>query len=70
MAPPLGQQLFLAIDPGYRTGCKGGVAWTHKGKLLSNTVIYPNQSAARSQEAGKVILDLTEKFHIKAIANR
>jgi uncharacterized protein len=67
MAPPLGQQAVLAIDPGYRTGCKV-VCLDPQGKLLSNTVIYPNQSAARSQEAGKVILDLTEKFHIKAIA--
>jgi uncharacterized protein len=67
MAPPLGQQAVLAIDPGYRTGCKV-VCLDPQGKLLSNTVIYPNQSAARSQEAGKVILDLIEKFHIEAIA--
>jgi len=39
-----------------------------QGKLLSNAVIYPNQSAARSQEAGKAILDFIEKFHIEAIA--
>jgi len=67
MAPPLGQLAVLAIDPGYRTGCKV-VCLDPQGKLLSNTVIYPNQSAARSQEAGKAILDFIEKFHIEAIA--
>jgi uncharacterized protein len=67
MAPPLGQKAVLAIDPGYRTGCKV-VCLDPQGKLLSNTVIYPNQSAARSQEAGKAILDFIEKFHIEAIA--
>ena len=67
MAPPLGQQAVLAIDPGYRTGCKV-VCLDPQGKLLFNTVIYPNQSAVRSQEAGKVIIDLIEKFHIEAIA--
>jgi uncharacterized protein len=67
MAPPLGQLAVLAIDPGYRTGCKV-VCLDPQGKLLSNTVIYPNQSAARGQEAGKAILDFIEKFHIEAIA--
>ena len=67
MAPPLGQLAVLAIDPGYRTGCKV-VCLDPQGKLLSNTVIYPNQSAARSQEVGKAILDFIEKFHIEAIA--
>jgi len=67
MAPPLGQLAVLAIDPGYRTGCKV-VCLDPQGKLLANTVIYPNQSAARSQEAGKVILDFIPRFNIEAIA--
>ena len=67
MAPPLGQRSVLAIDPGYRTGCKV-VCLDPQGKLLSNTVIYPNQSATRSQEAGKVILDYIQVFRVEAIA--
>jgi len=67
MAPPMGPRPVLAVDPGYRTGCKV-VCLDPQGKLLANGVIYPGQSAARSQEAGRTILDLIQKFHIEAIA--
>jgi len=67
MAPPMGPRSVLAIDPGYRTGCKV-VCLDPQGKLLANTVIYVNQSAALSQEASQTILDLIQRFHIKAIA--
>ena len=67
MAPPMGPRAILAIDPGYRTGCKI-VCLDPQGKLLANTVIYVNQSAARSQEASQTILGLIQRFHIEAIA--
>ncbi|MFC2006508.1 Tex family protein [Chloroflexota bacterium] len=67
MAPPMGPRAVLAIDPGYRTGCKV-VCLDPQGKLLANAVIYLSQSAARSQEAGQTILDLIQRFHIEAIA--
>ncbi|MFC1920399.1 Tex family protein [Chloroflexota bacterium] len=67
MAPPMGSRVVLAIDPGYRTGCKV-VCLDPQGKFLADAVIYLNQSAARSQEAGKIILELIDKFHIEAIA--
>jgi len=67
MAPPLGQKAVLAIDPGYRTGCKVACL-DRQGKLLHNTVIYPTQSGKRVKEAGIVILDLVERFSIEAIA--
>jgi len=67
MAPPLGQKAVLAIDPGYRTGCKV-VCLDRQGKLLHNTVIYPTQSGKQVKEAGIVILDLVERFSIEAIA--
>ncbi len=67
MAPPMGPRAVLAIDPGYRTGCKV-VCLDPQGKLQSNAVIYLNQSAARSREAGRTILDLIQRFHIEAIA--
>jgi uncharacterized protein len=67
MAPPMGPRAVLAIDPGYRTGCKV-VCLDPQGKLLANAVIYVSQSAALSREASQTILDLIEKFHIEAIA--
>ncbi len=67
MAPPLGPRAVLAIDPGYRTGCKV-VCLDPQGRLLVNAVIYVGQSAARSEEASRTILDLIQRFHIEAIA--
>ncbi|MDD5093622.1 MAG: Tex family protein [Dehalococcoidia bacterium] len=67
MAPPMGPRSVLAIDPGFRTGCKV-VCLDPQGKLLTNAVIYVNQSAERSREASRTILDLIQRFHIEAIA--
>ncbi len=67
MASPMGPRAVLAIDPGYRTGCKM-VCLDPRGKLLANATVYLVQSAARSQEASQTILDLIQRFHIKAIA--
>lgn len=67
MASPLGQKAVLAIDPGYRTGCKV-VCLDRQGKLLHNTVIYPTQSGKQAEEAKKSILDIVERFSIEAIA--
>lgn len=64
---PLGEKSILAIDPGFRTGCKV-VVLDDYGDLLMNTVIYPFQSTFKEQEAKHVILDLVQKFPIKAIA--
>ena len=67
MAPPLGQKTVLAIDPGYRTGCKV-VCLDPQGKLLHNTTIYPTLSAKQEEEAKKTVLDLVQQFKIEAIA--
>ena len=67
MAAPLGQKAVLAIDPGFRTGCKV-VCLDRQGKLLHHTVIYPTQSKALVEEAEKVIRDLMQRFGIEAIA--
>ena len=67
MAPPLGQKTVLAIDPGFRTGCKV-VCLDPQGKLLHNTTIYPTLSARQAEEAGKIVLDLVQQFKIEAIA--
>ena len=67
MAPPLGPRSVLALDPGFRTGCKT-VCLDSQGKLLAHTVIYVGQSEARSREAAQTVMDLLQKFKIEAIA--
>ena len=67
MAPPMGRARVLAIDPGFRTGCKV-VCLDSQGMLLHHDVIYPTQSAAKIEEAGKLIRGLTKRFTIEAIA--
>jgi uncharacterized protein len=67
MAPPLGQKAILAIDPGYRTGCKI-VCLDRQGMLLYNTIIYVEQSPARTESAVKTVIELIERFNIEAIA--
>ncbi len=67
LSPPLGQKNVLAIDPGFRTGCK--VACVDKqGKLLRNDTIYPHFSEKKIDEAGAKIIELCRKFAIEAIA--
>jgi uncharacterized protein len=67
MSPPLGSKNVLAIDPGYRTGCKV-VCLDPQGKLLYNTTVYPTLSARQSEEAGKILRDMVQQFKIAAIA--
>ena len=67
MTPPLGQKAILAIDPGYRTGCKV-VYLDPQGQLLHNTTIYITQSARLREEAAVTLRDLCKHFRIEAIA--
>lgn len=67
MASPLGEKNVLAIDPGFRTGCKV-VCLNRQGALLYNDVIYPEQSALRQKEATDKILALCARFEIEAVA--
>lgn len=67
MASPLGEKTVLAIDPGFRTGCKV-VCLDRQGKLLYTTAIFPHRSQNETDEAAKTILDLCERFQIEAIA--
>ncbi len=64
LASPLGQKKVLAIDPGYRTGCKT-VVLDAQGNLLADTVIYPFDKPSEAQDK---ILTLSEKFQIEAVA--
>jgi uncharacterized protein len=67
LAPPLGQKNVLAIDPGFRTGCKV-VCLDRQGKLLHTETIYPLQSEKAATEAGSKIREMCERFGIEAIA--
>jgi len=67
MAAPLGRKRVLAIDPGFRTGCKV-VCLDEQGKLLHFEAIYPNEPQKRIREAGASIKHLVEVHNIEAIA--
>ncbi len=67
LASPMGQKAILAIDPGFRTGCKV-VALDRQGKLLENDVIYPHQSQREVKAAEDTLFRLIAKHRIEAIA--
>ena len=67
LAPPLGQKSILAIDPGFRTGCKTACL-DQQGKLLHHETIFPLLSEKAHAEAAQTIINLCNKFHIEAIA--
>ncbi len=68
LSSPLGRKNVLAIDPGFRTGCKI-VCLDRQGKLLHNDVIYPTASSAgQAREAAEALLGMIRRFQIEAIA--
>ncbi len=67
LAPPLGQKNILAIDPGYRTGCKV-VCLDKQGNLLYNETIYPHPPQNDRSGSAKKITSLVESYKIEAIA--
>ena len=69
MAAPLGRKKVLAIDPGFRTGCKI-VCLDAQGQLLHHDVVYPEQGAQNADEAATKIRAYCERFGIEAIAIR
>ena len=67
MAAPLGQKTTLAIDPGFRTGCKV-VVLSEQGKLLAHDLIYPHPPEPQYKTASDTLLNLVEKYEVDAIA--
>ncbi|HNX74362.1 MAG TPA: Tex family protein [Candidatus Rifleibacterium sp.] len=67
MAPPLGQKAVIALDPGFRTGCKV-VCLDQQGKLLENNVIFISQSEQAREASGILIRQLIARHKIEAIA--
>jgi uncharacterized protein len=67
LAAPLGQKRVLALDPGFRTGCKV-VCLDEQGTLLANTVVYPHTGPGQAAEAAHTIQDWVKKYKVQAIA--
>ena len=68
LAAPLGRKNVLAIDPGFRTGCKT-VCLDRQGKLLHHDVVYPTAAApSEVREAAAAVLSMVKKYEIEAIA--
>jgi uncharacterized protein len=67
LAPPLGQKRLLAIDPGFRTGCKV-VCLDPQGKLMHTDTIYPFKSERERSEGATKITELCGRFKVEAIA--
>ncbi|WP_024822676.1 Tex family protein [Aminobacterium mobile] len=67
MAPPLGHKNILAIDPGFRTGCKV-VCLDRQGKLVHTETIFPHPPQKREEESAQKVLDMMKRFSIEAIA--
>ena len=64
LAAPLGQRAVMAIDPGFRTGCKT-VLLDRQGKLLHNDVVFPDRDPAETREK---LLGFVKFFQVEAIA--
>ncbi|MCG8475689.1 MAG: helix-hairpin-helix domain-containing protein, partial [Cytophagales bacterium] len=67
LAAPLGQKVVLALDPGFRTGCKV-VVLDQQGKLLENSTIYPHEPQRQTAKASAMIQELCKKHKVEAIA--
>lgn len=67
LGSPLGQKRIIALDPGFRTGCKV-VALDAQGNLLHNTAIYPHPPQNHYTEAAETLRTLAAKYKAEAFA--
>ncbi len=67
LMPPLGEKSILAIDPGFRTGCKV-VCLDRQGNLVHNETIFPHPPQRETAVAAKKVKSLTDAYKIEAIA--
>ncbi|NOX35609.1 MAG: RNA-binding transcriptional accessory protein [Deltaproteobacteria bacterium] len=65
LSAPMGQKRILAVDPGFRTGCKV-VCLDAQGQLLHHDIIFPHQG--NGEKAKKIVLNLVKTYKIEAIA--
>ena len=67
LAPALGQKNILALDPGFRSGCKL-VCLDRQGRLLHHDTIYPLLGGRGKQEAATKVVQLCRQYHVEAVA--
>ena len=67
LAPPVGQKRVLAIDPGFRTGCKV-VCLDEQGNLLHNEAIFPHPPASEKVKSIQAVSAMVQKYGIEVIA--
>ena len=67
LAAPLGPKVTMAIDPGFRTGCKL-VCLDQQGNLLVNSTIFPHPPQKKVDEASEKVKGLLKKYKVEAIA--
>ncbi len=67
LSPPLGPKVTMAIDPGFRTGCKL-VCLDQQGNLLHHDTIFPHPPQPKVDEATKKVTALLKKYKVEAIA--
>ncbi|MDR1966562.1 MAG: RNA-binding transcriptional accessory protein, partial [Synergistaceae bacterium] len=67
MASPYGGRSVLALDPGFRSGCKIAVL-DERGDLLHHETVYPHPPQEKSAQAGKTVVGLVEKYGVEAAA--
>ena len=67
LGAPLGEKVVLALDPGFRTGCKL-VCLDAQGQLLHYETIYPHEPQRQTAAAGATVRSLVDKFSVQAIA--
>jgi protein Tex len=67
LSSPLGQKNVLAVDPGFRTGCKV-VCLDRQGKLLHHEAVFPHQSDRERAQAASTVLGLCGRYQVEAIA--
>lgn len=67
MQPPVKGKVVLALDPGYRTGCKTAVV-DDTGKVLDTTVLYPTHSEKKVAESKQKLLQLIKKHNVDIIS--
>ena len=67
LAPPIGQKRVLAVDPGFRTGCKV-VCLDEQGNLLHNEAIFPHPPANEKIKSIQAVSAMVQKYGIEVIA--
>lgn len=67
LAPPAGMKPTLALDPGFRTGCKVAVL-DRTGKFIETVTIYPHTGAGKRAEAAQILQNLIKQYQIELIA--